>query len=197
MDLKNVLANLEKRGFSPRLFDTAAQVADYVAEQLHGKTVGFGGSMTVEGMGLYERLAADNTVLWHWKEKSPDILQRAAESQVYITSANAIAASGEIVNIDGNGNRVAATQFGREKVILISGVNKITEDLCSAIHRARNVAAPKNAVRLNRKTPCTVDGKCHDCSSPERICSIEVVLRGKPGCVGSFEVLLINEELGY
>lgn len=197
MDIEKALENLRKRGFAPKFFETASDASDYIAGCLSGKTVGFGGSVTVDGMGLYERLAETNTVYWHWKDKSPDILQRAAAAQVYIASANAVSETGEIVCIDGTGNRTAALQFGREQVYLICGVNKLTADLPSAIDRARNVAAPKNAVRLGRKTPCVVDGRCHDCASPDRICMAELVLRAKPMGVGRMELLLIHQTLGY
>ena len=197
MDMETVLTNLKRRGFEARYFDEAEEAADDVAGSLSGQTIGFGGSVTVESLGLYERLGQNNTVLWHWKEPAPDLQRRASAAPVYIASANAIAATGEIVNIDGTGNRVAAMQFGKERVYIICGVNKLTDTLPEAICRAREVAAPKNAARLGRQTPCVADGKCHDCASPERICQIEVVFRGKPMGVAHMEVILIGQTLGY
>ena len=115
---------------------------------------------------------------------------------MYVTSVNGLAQSGELINIDGTGNRVAAMLYGHKKVYFVVGSNKIAPDYESALHRARNIAAPLNAKRLSRKTPCVEGGRCFDCSSPERICRGLAVLWEKMG--GSdMEVVLINEELGY
>ncbi len=199
MTLSLILQNLTRRGFAARAFETAAEAADYVASTIHGKTVGIGGSLTVEALGLYERLMQDNTVYWHWRTNDAETRLKAALAQVYLSSANAIAETGEIINIDGAGNRVAATLYGHERVILIAGVNKIAPDAESALWRARNVAAPLNAKRLNRKTPCALskEMKCYDCSSPDRICcGVVTMLRPLYGNA-STEVVLVNEELGY
>ena len=199
MSLSLTLQNLTRRGFAARAFDTAAEAADYVASTIHGKTVGIGGSLTVEALGLYERLTRDNTVYWHWRTNDAETRRQAALAQVYLSSANAIAETGEIINIDGAGNRVAATLYGHERVILIAGVNKIAPDAESAFWRARNIAAPLNAKRLNCQTPCALskEMKCYDCSSPDRICcGVVTMLRPLYGN-GSTEVVLVNEALGY
>ena len=121
----------------------------------------------------------------------------ATRSEIYISSVNAISESGEIVNIDRVGNRVAGISFGPEKVYFLVGINKITPDLDSAIYRARNVAAPLNAKRLKLKTPCAKKAdKCYDCKSPDRICCNMSIFLHKP--IGrEYEVVLINEPLGY
>ena len=110
-----------------------------------------------------------------------------------------MAKTGEIVNIDGMGNRIASTVFGHKKLYFIVGKNKIADDLDGAIWRARNIAAPLNAKRFNVKTPCVAHGggKCFDCKSPERICNGMVITMGKMSGVGEMEVVLIGEELGY
>jgi len=146
-------------------------------------------------MGLYPRLSAHNKVIWHWEGGS---LAEAATTDVYITSVNGLAETGEIINIDGNCNRVASYMYGHKKVYLVVGANKIAPDYDSALWRARNIAAPKNAQRLNRKTPCAVKAdKCYNCSSPDRICQALTVLWGKPGMIDTMEILLIDESLGY
>jgi NAD-dependent dihydropyrimidine dehydrogenase PreA subunit len=146
-------------------------------------------------MGLYERLEKFNTVVWHWRE--PDAKERFPEFTAYLTSVNAAAETGELVNIDGGGNRVSASIYGPKKVFFILGANKIVPNLPSALDRARNLASPLNAKRLERKTPCVRDGKCHDCDSPERICGVIAIhLRPLSGCPHT-EVVLINENLGY
>ena len=117
---------------------------------------------------------------------------------MYLSSVNAIAETGEILNIDGTGNRVAATLYGHKKLYLVTGVNKIAADYDAALWRARNIASPKNAQRLQKKTPCALHGdKCYDCSSPERICRGLVVLWEPVKGIGETEVVLIGEALGY
>lgn len=197
MDIEKVKKNLEERGFVVSFFETKQEAADYLVESINGTTVGLGGSMTLDELGIYDRLAKNNTVSWHWLNKVPEIIKAATESRVYISSANAISQNGEIVNIDGRGNRVAGTLFDKKRVYIVAGINKITEDLDSAIWRARNIASPKNAQRLGVKTPCAVKGdKCYDCRSPERICRGLVVLYGPMLDMERVEVVLIGEELG-
>ena len=201
MDLQTVKTNLEARGYRVSCFDTAAAAALYLNGQIDRKTVGIGGSLTVQEMGLYESLREHNTVYWHWRVaegQTPDELRTAtAGAEEYISSVNGLAGTGEIVNIDGSGNRVAATIYGHKKVWFIVGENKLAPDLEGAIARARNVAAPKNAQRLSVKTPCAERGdKCYDCKSPARICRALSVLWEAPR--GSeYEVILIADALGY
>jgi L-lactate utilization protein LutB len=195
MDKKKLMDNLEKRGFAVAYFDKGAEAAEYLCGQLEGETVGFGGSKTAEALGLYEKLGEKNNVIWHWKE--PGARGRYAEFTAYISSANAVSETGELVNIDGTGNRVSATIFGPKKVYFLCGVNKVAPDLASAIDRARNVASVKNAQRFNVKTPCVTTGKCSDCSSPERICRVMSIHMCAPGGAERTEVILIGEDLGY
>ena len=199
MNLETLQKNIEAKGFSYRYFDTAAQAADYLAEQISGKTVGIGGSMTLLDMGVYERLQKNNDVAWHWKTPGPETLAKAASAQIYLTSVNGIAETGEIINIDGTGNRVAATLYDREKVYLVAGVNKVAPTYDEALWRARNIAAPLNARRLNRQTPCVLkeEMKCYDCKSPERICNGLTVLWHKLGGVKECDLVLIGQEMGY
>lgn len=193
-DLAKLQKNLEERGFTVTRFDTAAQAADYLDAALDGKSVGIGGSVTIQEMGLAERLAKHNTVLWHWAGSTT---QDAAGAQVYLTSVNGAAETGELINIDGTGNRVASGLFGHEKVYFVVGRNKVAPDYDAALWRARNIAAPKNAQRLGRNTPCAAKGdRCYDCKSPERICRALVVYWEKPGSM-DMEVVLVDEDLGY
>lgn len=199
MDAARTLGNLRRHGFAASYYETAAEAANAVAASVSGKSVGIGGSVTIEQIGLYELLQKDNEVFWHWKRPGEETRVRAAHAQVYICSANAVAETGEIVNIDGTGNRVSATLYGRERVIFVVGVNKLAPDLAKAVDRARNVAAPLNAIRLGRKTPCALskETKCYDCDSPGRICGAVVTLLRPMHGVGSTEVVLVGETLGY
>lgn len=192
---ETVKKNLEARGFSVRTFATAAEAAAYLNEAIDGKTVGFGGSMTLKDMGLYELLGSHNEVHWHWVNGQEE-RKAAMRTQVYLSSANGLAETGEIINIDGGGNRVASTLYGHEKVYLVIGRNKLAPTYDEALWRARNIASPKNAQRLGRKTPCAVKGdRCYDCKSPERICRGLVVLWG-PMMGMETEVILVDEDLG-
>ena len=197
-NFEQVQKNLEARRYKVKVFASAAEAADYLDAQIDGATVGLGGSGTLNAMGIYERLETHNTVFWHWKQPADEARRAAMQTQVYLTSANALAETGELINIDGTGNRVASTIFGHEEVYFIVGVNKLAPDYDAALWRARNVASPKNARRLGKKTPCAVRGdKCYDCKSPERICRALAVLWERPTGIGRAEVVLVNEPLGY
>lgn len=194
MDFTTVTANLERLGYTVSHFATAAEAAAYLDRAIDQTTVGFGGSVTLQQLGLYELLQKHNQVHWHWKTGT---LADAATTKIYLSSANGLAETGEIINIDGNCNRVAATLHGHEKVYFVIGSNKLAPDLASAMDRARNIAAPKNAQRLKRQTPCAVKAdKCYNCSSPQRICKALTVLWQMPSAC-QYEVVLIDEELGY
>ena len=199
MNVQRTMESLTRAGFAVRYFETANEAASYLDETISGKTVGIGGSVTIEQMGLYERLSARNTVFWHWRTNDSQTRTAAAGAEVYLCSANAIAETGEIVNIDGSGNRVAGTLYNHERVVFVAGVNKIAEDYERAVFRARNVAAPLNTRRLGLKTPCAVgkEVKCYNCASKERICCGVVTLLWPMRSVKVTEVVLVGESLGY
>ena len=201
MDFTKVTANLEKLGYTVTSFDTADDAADYLDAQIRDKTVGFGGSVTLESMGLFDRLALNNDVFYHNRlpggKTTNEVRREANSAQIYLSSVNALAETGEIVNIDGVGNRVASIVFGHEKVYLVVGENKIASTFDQALWRARNVAAPKNAQRLKAKTPCAKKAdRCYDCESPGRICRIVSTLLVAP-IRSNIEIVLIHEELGF
>ena len=199
MQLDTAVKNLTNHGFAVRVFKTQQEAVSAISQELSGRTIGFGGSVTLQELGLFEKLSANNTVFWHWKQTPAEACEKAASAQVYMTSANAISETGEIVNIDGTGNRVAAMLYGHEALYIIAGINKLTPDLPSAIERARNIAAPLNARRLSCKTPCAMSEpmRCHDCDCPDRICRTTVIIDRKPMGIARMDVVLIGEELGY
>ena len=201
MDFKNIKAKLESLGYGVTCFDTAADAADYLDEKIQDKTVGFGGSVTLEQMGLYDRLALNNDVFYHNRLPGgmtrAEVCHAANSAQIYFSSVNGLAETGEIINIDGHGNRISSILFGHDTVYFVIGENKIAKDYESALWRARNIAAPKNAQRVKAKTPCALKAdKCHNCESPNRICRAMSVLWGAP-LHGNFEIILIHEELGF
>ena len=201
MNFEALKTNLERRGFAVSVFPTKGEALTYLDREIDGKTVGLGGSVTLDEMGVFEALSTHNDVYWHWRPQNGktarELRDAASTTEVYLSSANAIAAGGEIVNIDGTCNRVASIMYGHEKVYLVAGVNKVAEDLDAALWRARNIAAPKNAQRLGVETPCAVRGdRCYDCKSEGRICRALSVLWEKPMGL-AMEIVLIHEDLGY
>ncbi|MGI6498621.1 MAG: lactate utilization protein [Oscillospiraceae bacterium] len=195
MNIEKLRKNLEAGGYRTSYFETAQEAAAYLNEAIDQVTVGMGGSVTLQEMGLYESLSAHNEVHWHW---AGGTAAAAAGAKVYLSSVNGVGETGEIINIDGNGNRVASTIYGHEKVYLIVGVNKIAPDYDGALWRARNIAAPQNAKRLGLDTPCAQRGdRCYDCDSPQRICKALSVFWRKPGMAGEMEVVVVNQHLGY
>lgn len=199
MNLNTVRENMEKRGFSVQIFETKEQAADYLVENIQNTVVGTGGSMTLEALNICDRLDAGNEkVYFRNRDKSLEDARAAQIAPVYITSANAVTEDGILVNIDGAGNRVAAASFDKDVLYYVIGVNKIAKTLDDAIYRARNIAGPKNAQRLNRKTPCAEKAdKCYDCNSPERLCRTFAITTQKMLSIKKLEVIIINEDLGY
>lgn len=192
-DFERLRRALERHGYTVSHFQTAEEAADNLDRRIDGKTVGMGGSLTLEELDLARRLAAHNVVL---SVGAGDDRRAMADAQVYLCSVNAVAESGELVNIDGTGNRIASTLFGHEALYLVISANKVVPTLEQAIWRARNIAAPRNAKRLGRNTPCVAAGHCCDCSSPDRICHALSVLWQRPGGIPYGEVVFIEDSLG-
>ena len=200
MNFDTIKNNLLAHGYSVSCFETAREAADYLDGAIDGKTVGMGGSVTLQELGICDRLATHNQVYSHARlapgQTAADIFPLAARAQVYLSSVNGIAETGEIINIDGVGNRVASLLFGHQRVYLLIGANKLAETFDEALWRARNVAAPQRARQLGAKTPCAaLADRCYDCRVPGRICRGEVILQA-PMLGMQTEVLMIDEELG-
>lgn len=197
----DTLENLKKNGFKGEFFETRDEAIEkIISEILEDDSISIGGSMTILDLGLYEKLKEKgNEVYWHWKasaEEGKQVLKKAIETDIYLTSTNALTIDGKLVNMDGTGNRVASMIYGHERVYIIAGKNKICKDYEEASNRIKNIAAPKNAKRLNKNTPCVHTGKCNDCDSPDRICKAEVILHKNPDNT-QIIVYIINEDLGY
>lgn len=201
MEFTKLKDSLVCLGYIVSEFNNADEATKYLSKQMNNRTIGIGGSVTVEEMKLYDALVSHNEVYWHMRlsdnMSAIEVRKRANLADIYISSVNGIAETGEIINIDNTGNRVSAISFGHEKVYLIIGENKMASNYEEALDRTRNIAAPLNAKRIGVKTPCAIKGdKCYDCKSPQRICRNFSVLWRKP--TGSeYEVILIHEKLGY
>jgi len=193
------MANLEKRGYRVSRFPDREAAAQYLVQELGNTHVGLGGSVTLQEMDLFPRLLARGDVSWHQTQKEDGVREKANAAPFYIMSANAVSEEGQIINIDARGNRVANMFFGHERVYVIIGINKIAPTAEMAMWRARNIACPKNVRRLNHDVPCAQldELKCIDCDSPNRICRAFVTLEYRPFGIPHFEVVIVDEALGY
>ncbi|MBR4240212.1 MAG: lactate utilization protein [Prevotella sp.] len=197
-----LIKNLHRRHIEAFYCATGAEAVRQVSELIEdGNSVTWGGTMTVRDLGIPDFLRSRGTLevldrdLAETPEEKQDIYLKAFSADVYLTSANAISEDGVIVNIDGNGNRVAAITWGPKKVIFVIGLNKVAQSVEAALSRARGTASPVNAARFDIKTPCQVDGACHNCNSADSICNYVHFLRNSPK--GRHVVVLVGESLGY
>ena len=200
---EKMIKNLNRRNMEAFYCPTAEEAVRKVSELVEdGNSVTWGGSMTIRDLGIPEMLRSRGTLevldrdLIDKPEEVRAMYLRAFSADVYLTSANAISEDGIIVNIDGNGNRVAAITWGPRKVVFVIGMNKVAQTVEAALVRARSVASPINAHRLNINAPCLKDGACHNCNSPESICSYVHFLRNSRN-KGRHVVVLVGEDLGY
>ena len=201
-DVERTLKSLRRNGYEARYFDTAEEAAVFLDQSIDAQIVGFGDSMTLIKMKMFERLSKHNQVhdpkQGTCEEEFQRLAKEALNTDVFLTSVNAMAETGEMVNIDGTGNRVAGSLYGHKRVYFVTGVNKISPDLESAAARARNIAGPLNSRKYDLDTPCVKgEMRCYDCSSPQRICNAEVVYLKKMNHLEMAEVIIIGEELGF
>lgn len=198
-----IIKNLEKRQMEGYYFSTAKEAVEKALSLLpEHALVSFGGSMTLADTGMLDALKAcpsiellDRSTAKDAKE-TEEIFRRSFYADTYFMSSNAITIDGELVNIDGNGNRVAALIYGPKEVIILAGMNKIVPSVEEAVNRVRNTATPPNCIRLHKKTPCSMTGTCGDCLSPDCICN-QIVITRRSGAKGRIKVLLIGEALGF
>ena len=199
--MKEVIESLKKRGFGTVECSTSEEAKLYLLNEIsQDHSVGIGGSMSIEQLGIYELLVQrGSSVYWHWK--SPEDMQSAREkassADIYLCSANALLTDGRMLSIDKTGNRLAAALWGPRHVYLVIGKNKITEGgLEDGINRIKNTACPANAKRLGLNTPCALTGKCSDCSSAHRMCGAVTILEHSLDS-HPITVIMVEEELGY
>ncbi len=197
------LRNLKRNGFDVHLSPTPQAACSLVLSMISEyESFGVGGSDTVRAIGIVDELRImGKTIHDHWEpERSPEEIQAArlaqGRSDCFLCSANAVSEEGEIINVDGIGNRVAAMAFGPRKVVLVAGANKITADLPAALRRVREVAAPMRAKSLGMETPCAESGRCADCNAPQRICRITTILH-RPPMLTDISVVLVPHSLGF
>ncbi|ABP66665.1 protein of unknown function DUF1121 [Caldicellulosiruptor saccharolyticus DSM 8903] len=203
INLETLKKNLELRNFECFIVDKKEDIVPLLEKIIEkGSVVSCGGSMTLFECGVIDFLRNGKfNFLDRYKEglsgdELGEIYRKSFWADYYIMSSNAITLDGKLINIDGNGNRLAALMFGPKSVIVIVGINKLVLNEQEGINRVRNIASPMNAKRLSKNTPCTSSGKCHDCLSQDCICSHIVVTRRHP-VKGRIKIIIVKEELGF
>lgn len=198
-----LVKNLKARHFDAYYCDTREEALEKALTLIpEGATVGWGGCMSAEQIGLVDAVKKGNfTVIDRDTAKTPeernDLMRRCLLSDVFLTGANAISLDGQMVNVDGNGNRVAAIVYGPVSVIVVAGMNKVVDTLEDAVTRARTVAAPINKQRFpNAPTPCLVTGTCADCKSEGSICN-QILITRSTRPLGRIKFVLVGEDLGF
>lgn len=201
--VKKTMSALEQNGINAYLVQTKEEAVEQVKQMLHpGETIAIGGSTTVEEVGLLNVLRSGEYDFLDRKdpsltaEEKHQLERKSFFADTYITGTNAVTMDGELYNVDGNGNRVAALNFGPDRVILLVGINKIVADLEEAKKRVQTWVSPALCMSLGRKTPCAVTGVCADCASPERICNLYSIIR-KQRNRNRMHLIFIQENLGY
>ena len=206
-----VLKALKRNNFDVRLVQTAVEARDMILEMIPLEaTVGVADSVTLRQTGALDELSRrGNEVINPFRPEMTDgmaedraklkrfigTIRKTFTTDVFLTGSNAVTEDGKIVNIDGAGNRVAGIIYAAPKVILTIGTNKIVKDVDAALDRIKNVICPIHAKQKQYNTPCAVTGKCNDCNSKKRICSVTVIMEKKPYLV-DLSVILIDDDLG-
>ena len=197
-----IIANLKKRNMEGYFYEDSASCVRAILDMIpDGSSISWGGSASVQESGMMDALKNGSyelidRSLAKTPEEQREIYGRTVMSDYYFMSTNAITYEGELVNIDGNGNRVACLIHGPRHVIIIAGMNKVATTLEGAFERARTMACPPNAVRLEKKTPCAATGKCGNCLSPDCFCN-QIVVTRRSGHTGRIKVFLVAEDLGF
>ncbi|MDE5755726.1 MAG: lactate utilization protein [Clostridia bacterium] len=202
MDKQILLNNLTKRGFRPFYFENRETAVYFILNLIPiSASVGMGGSMTVKELGIDIKLSERGNTVYSHSLVSPElrdkVYQLAGSADWYVSSTNALSAEGDFVNIDGSANRISALAFGVKNILYVLGTNKIAPDLAGAIDRARNIAAPPNAKRLNKNTPCATSGQCCLCDSDDCICNATLISHHPTRYQENVYVVIIDETLGY
>lgn len=201
--LTNTIENLKKNNFAVHLCENKEEGAKTVLSLIEdGATIGVGGSVTIDQLEILDGLETNGHLIFNHNkpgltpQQVLDFRRRELTSDVFLCSTNALTEKGELVNIDGIGNRVAALTFGPKRVIIAAGINKIVADVHAGLERIGNIAAPLNNKRLKKDMPCTKVGHCVNCQLPGRICNVTTITKKRPPLT-DIHIVLIKEELGF
>lgn len=198
----SIIAELKKRNMEGYYFENCTEMVDKILSMLpENSSVTWGGSESFKESGMLSALKNGNYKLLDralavTDEEKREFYSRSVLADAYFMSSNAITYDGQLINIDGSGNRLACLMHGPKEVYVIAGMNKFTKTVEAGIERVRNLASPANVQRLNRKTPCHETGLCADCLSPDCICSHLVITR-RSILPGRIKVFMVAENLGY
>lgn len=199
---ETVIKNLQQRNMEGYYFEDSTSCVKAIIDLMEeGSVVSWGGSMSVNECGLMDAIQGGKyQLIDRMTAKSPEeareIFSKTVMADYYLMSTNAITFDGELINIDGNGNRVACLIHGPKHVIIVAGMNKLVSNVEDGQRRVRDIATPANTKRLNKNTPCFHTGRCGDCLSPDCICN-QIVVTRRSGHPGRIKVFLVGEELGY
>ena len=199
---EGIIKELKKRNMEGYFYEDSASCVNAIMEMMEdGSVVSWGGSESVKECGLMDAVQKGNyQLIDRFSGKTPEegrqLYARATLADYYLMSTNAITLNGELINIDGAGNRVACLIHGPRNVMIVAGMNKLVTDISSGYDRVKNIASPANVQRLGKNTPCFHTGRCDDCFSPDCICSQTVITR-RSGIPGRIKVFLVAEDLGY
>jgi len=192
--INKTIENLKKNNFSVHFFENKEEAAEKIIDALSSaKSISRGGSVTIDTLGIIQKIKDDGLPFRDYF--SPEDRLASITAEYYLTGTNAVTEDGQLVNIDGCGNRVGALGYGPKHVLVVVGTNKIVRDVEAGIQRIKDIAAPLNAKRLKKNTPCAKTGNCEDCDSIDRICRKTSII-SKP-VKGRITIYIINESLGY
>jgi L-lactate utilization protein LutB len=200
--IEKVLKNLKSRNINGYLVRNKAEAKELVLSLIDtSQRVSWGGSKTIEDIGVLDELKSGKYKVVDRDSVSDFntrqfVMKHASTEGIFISGTNALTENGQIVNMDGRGNRVNSITYGPDKVIIVVGKNKIVKDLDMAMLRIANIASPPNTKRLNKKTPCAKTGKCMDCRSPERICNYLSIVQFQTD-PNRMHIIIVDEELGF
>lgn len=199
---ESMMEQLKKRNMEGYFFENSVSCVKAITEMMEpGSAISWGGSETIKECGLMDAVKLGNYHLIdrlsaRTPEESRELYAQAVMADYYLMSTNAITLEGELINIDGFGNRVACLIAGPRNVIVVAGMNKLVTDIASGYGRVKNIASPANVQRLHKNTPCFHTGRCGDCFSPDCICSQTVITR-RSSLPGRIKIFLVAEDLGY
>lgn len=199
---ENIIKNLKKRNMEGFFFEDSASCVKAILDMMEkGSVIGWGGSQSVAECGLMDAIQGEKyTLIDRMTAKTPEesrnLFAKTVMADYYLMSTNAITMDGELINIDGNGNRIACLIHGPRHVILVVGMNKLVSNVEDGYRRVRDIATPANTKRLNKNTPCFHTGRCGDCLSPDCICN-QIVITRRSGHTGRIKIFFVAEELGY
>lgn len=201
--VENTINNLKKNNMQGYYAADKEALFEFLKQLIpENSTVGCGDSVTLEQLGIFDHLRTANVVFYDKHKEGLTSLEKREiyldnfRADIFISGTNAVTENGEIINIDGNGSRVAPILYGPRRVVLVAGTNKITRDADEGLRRARQTAAPLDAARLGKKTPCTITGKCADCRSQSRICN-DFVMISRQFDPERIHVILVEGDYGY